>query len=213
MRINLREDSVQIEGYVNAVERNSKPLYSRTGRFIERICKGAFNSALGKNDNVVALLNHRRDRQIGSQAEGNLKLDEDNIGLHVTLESTDPEVIRDAREGNLVGWSFGYTDTPNGVEQRTEDGMPLRLVRDMNLAEVSLLNRERTPAYEGTLVNVRSEDEVEFLGEELIEEPEITEEQSEEITRDEPNESTQEETSVEIDYSSYENMIKDMKED
>lgn len=207
MRINLREDSVQIEGYVNAVERNSKPLYSRSGRFIERICKGAFSKAMGRNDNVIALLNHRRDRQIGSQAEGNLKLEEDNIGLHVTLESNDPEVIRDAREGNLVGWSFGYTDTPDGVERRSEDGLPLRLVKDMNLAEVSLLNRERTPAYDGTLVMVRSEDEVEFLGDEMIEEPEITE-----IQRDEP-ESIQEETSVEIDYTKYESMIKDMKED
>ena len=48
MRINIREDQVEIEGYVNSVERRSKPLKSRIGRFIERICKGAFKKAVRK---------------------------------------------------------------------------------------------------------------------------------------------------------------------
>lgn len=58
MRINIREDQVEIEGYVNSVERRSKPLMSRIGRFIERICKGAFKKAIERNDNVRILLNH-----------------------------------------------------------------------------------------------------------------------------------------------------------
>ena len=40
MQVNIRGDSVEITGYVYAIERNSKPLTSRIGRFIERICKG-----------------------------------------------------------------------------------------------------------------------------------------------------------------------------
>lgn len=36
MKINIREDKVIIEGYVNAVERASKPLFSRFGEFIEK---------------------------------------------------------------------------------------------------------------------------------------------------------------------------------
>ena len=42
MKIQIRADSVVIEGYVNAVERPSKPLISRFGQFIEKICAGAF---------------------------------------------------------------------------------------------------------------------------------------------------------------------------
>ena len=34
MKIQIREDSVEIEGYVNAIERNSKPLMSRIGKFV-----------------------------------------------------------------------------------------------------------------------------------------------------------------------------------
>ena len=38
MEIRVKEDSVEITGYVNAIERDSKPLLSRVGQFIERIC-------------------------------------------------------------------------------------------------------------------------------------------------------------------------------
>ena len=60
MQIRIRADSVEIDGYVNAVERNSKPLWSRMGQFVERICAGAFAKALERNDNVEILLNHIR---------------------------------------------------------------------------------------------------------------------------------------------------------
>ena len=39
MKVTIRADSVEIDGYVNAIERNSKPLWSRVGQFVERICK------------------------------------------------------------------------------------------------------------------------------------------------------------------------------
>ena len=46
MQVRIKGDSVEIDGYVNAVERKSKPLWSRIGQFVERICKGAFSKAL-----------------------------------------------------------------------------------------------------------------------------------------------------------------------
>ena len=49
MQISIRSDSVEISGYVNAVERDSNPLRALNGRyFIERICKGAFKKALNR---------------------------------------------------------------------------------------------------------------------------------------------------------------------
>ena len=159
MRIEIRADSVTIEGYVNAVERPSKPLLSRFGRFIEKICAGAFGRALERNKDVRILLNHNSERDLGGTGTGELELNEDNIGLHARAVITDPEVIKDARNNNLVGWSFGFEDRAVDVMQDNETGLPYRMVKDLNLYEVSILNREKTPAYNGTLVNVRAGDE------------------------------------------------------
>ena len=156
MKINIRADSVVIEGYVNAVERASKPLFSRFGEFIEKICAGAFGRALKRNEDVRILLNHDASRDLGGTGSGELELEEDNIGLHAKATITDPQVIKDAREGNLVGWSFGFTDRDVLVTQDNETGLPFRSVKDLDLYEVSILNREKSPAYAGTLVNVRS---------------------------------------------------------
>lgn len=210
MKVCIRSDSVEIEGYVNAIERDSKPLMSRIGRFIERICKGAFSNALKRNDDVHLLLNHNWDRDLGSTKQGNLELREDSIGLHARAVITDPDVIDDARHGNLVGWSFGFLDTPDGViEARSEDGLPLRKVKDMDLREVSILNRKKSPAYDGNLITVRSDEEMQYRGEDFMDDLEITEETKE--TREQPQ--MQDEKPVEIDYSKYEDMILDMKGD
>lgn len=159
MKIIVRNDSITIEGYVNAVERNSKPLMERGVKFIERIGAGAFKRALERAEDVRILLNHNWDRDLGGIKDGTLELEEDNIGLKARATITDPEVVEDGKNGNLVGWSFGFEDLPNGVEQLRdeESGLPLRKVKDLNLFEVSLLNRKKTPAYIGTLVNVRED--------------------------------------------------------
>ena len=159
MKIEIRADSVTLEGYVNAVERPSKPLLSRFGEFIEKICAGAFGRALERNKDVRIFLNHDPKRDLGGTGTGELELEEDNIGLHARATITDPEVIKDARNGDLVGWSFGFEDRAVDITQDGETGLPFRMVKDLNLYEVSLLNREKTPAYNGTLVNVRSDED------------------------------------------------------
>lgn len=201
MQIRIQEDQVEISGYVNAIERASRPLMSRMGRFIERICKGAFKRALGRNDNIRLLLNH--DRDIGGTKEGTLELEEDNIGLHARAIVKDPEVIQKARNGDLVGWSFGFRD--RDVEQkRDEDGLPLREVKDLDLEEVSILDRTKKPAYEGTLVSVRAEDEPIYYGEALLQEP-----------QEERKKEMQEEVEIKpkIDYGEYDQLIRELKDE
>ena len=236
MKINIRADSVEIEGYVNAIERNSKPLMSRMGQFIERICKGAFKKALKRNDDVKILLNHDPSRELGSTKQGNLELEEDNIGLKARAIITDKEVVDKARSGDLVGWSFGFTDRE--VENTIERGMPLRAVKDLNLEEVSILDRTKTPAYDGTLIMARDDDgELHFRGEDFIDEVSIRNETVEEVHKEEQNivenkensddnsqpivdtsdkveeQPKQQEIVEKIDYSNYETMIKEMKEE
>ena len=157
MKISIREDKVLIEGYVNAVERNSKPLTERGVTFIERIAAGAFKRAIARAKDIRILLNHNDARDLGGLSDGNLELEEDAIGLRARAEITDPEVIEDARRGNLVGWSFGFVDDDVTQLRDEESGLPLRKVNDLDLFEVSLLNRTKSPAYVGTLVNVRDD--------------------------------------------------------
>lgn len=203
MKVKIRADGVDVEGYVNAIERDSKPLMSRLGRFIERICKGAFKKALRRADDVKILLNHDWTRELGSTAKGNLQLEEDSIGLHARAHIIDPEVVEDARRGNLVGWSFGFRD--RDVVNAMEDGLPLRKVRDLDLLEVSLLNRKMSPAYEGTLVSTRSEngeEEIHFRGESMIdEETETTEEKPVENSEATTEESSAAETTKPVENS------------
>ena len=210
-------------GDVNAIERNSKPLMSRVGQFIERICKGAFKRALKRNDDVHILLNHDWSRDLGSTKQGNLELVEDNIGLRAKATITDPEVIQKARNGDLVGWSFGFQDRE--VENSIERGIPHRAVKDLDLAEVSILDKRKKPAYDGTLIMARDDsEELHFRGEDFIDEVSIREEISKEESKGLDNEmknnerkeeepKQQEEVVEKIDYSKYENMLKEMKEE
>lgn len=206
MKVSIRADSVLIEGYVNAIERNSKPLMSRIGRFIERICKGAFSNALKRNDDVHVLLNHDWTRDLGSTKQGNLELTEDNIGLYARATITDQDVVEKAKGGDLVGWSFGFQDRE--VEQGMEQGIPLRAVKDLDLYEVSILDRTKSPAYDGTLIMARADDEVQYHGEAFLDQVEIEELE----TRDEqPQQEEHPEADKPIDYSKYEQMISEMK--
>ena len=158
MQITLRADSVEIDGYVQSVERNSKKLFGRIGNFIERVCAGTFRKALNRADDVAILLNHDWDKRLGSIKQGNLTLEEDNIGLRAHATITDPEAVEAARTGHLTGWSFGFRDVDGGVEHGIEGGLPLRILHDLDLFEVSLLDdRVMRPAYAGTLVTVREE--------------------------------------------------------
>lgn len=199
MRINIREDQVEIEGYVNSIERKSKILMSRIGQFIERICKGAFKKALERNNNVRVLLNHNWCRDLGGTKEGNLELYEDNIGLHARVTITDRDVIDKAREGSLIGWSFGFKDRE--VENSVEQGIPIRDVRDLDLYEVSILDSTREPAYEGTLLSVRSSEEFQYYGEPFLSDIEV---------RDQTVSASKSEKK-EIDYSIYDKLLKEMK--
>jgi HK97 family phage prohead protease len=215
MKVNIRADSVEIEGYVNAIERDSKPLWSRMGQFIERICKGAFKKALQRNDDVKILLNHNPNRELGSTKQGNLELTEDNIGLHARAVISDPDIIRKARNGELVGWSFGFYD--RSVIKRVIDGMLHRAVEDLDLDEVSILDNTKTPAYDGTLIMARdASGEMQFRAEPFIDEVTTNiEETPAEEKREDPEETQpkqQEVVEKNIDYFVHEEFINDNKE-
>jgi HK97 family phage prohead protease len=211
MEVRIRSDSVEIEGYVNAVERASKPLFSRIGRFIEKICKGAFQRAIDQNNDVLMYLNHDPSKVLARTSDKTLELYEDSIGLHARAVVTDPEVMQMARNGDLVGWSFGFYDKEVEDLTDSETGLPLRKVRDLDLREVSIINRQKSPAYDGTLVCVR-DDEAPLNSGEIMPDVRFIEEDEEDEEDDLNDRSEQETEPVEIDYSKYEALIAEMKE-
>ena len=194
MNIQLRDEHLEVDGYVTAIERFSKVLNSRCGRFKEIIREGVFKRAIHRNDDIHILLNHEFKKDLGSTKKGNLFLKEDNVGLRVRAKITDPEVLKKAKNGDLIGWSFGFKDVD--VKQKMDGDILVRDVNDIDLVEVSILDRTRSPAYKGNTIELstRSENgEAVFFSEPLFYEEE------------------EKEKKEKIDYSHCENLIKDMK--
>ena len=209
MNVVIRADHVEISGYVNAVERPSKILHDRSGDFIETVKEGAFKKALARNDNVRVLLNHDRNRDLGGTKDGNLDLEEDNIGLRARAKIYDKDVIEKARKGDLTGWSFGFTD--RDVDKKYDDnGLLHRSVKDLDLEEVSILDRTRTPAYKGTLIMARDDKNI-LLGEERDFESQEVVDTTPNQERQEQEPKQQEIVETNIDYSKAEELIREMK--
>ena len=160
MDFEIRADGVlHIEGYVNAVERDSRiVMCPECGKCVEQIAAGAFGNALRAAKNVDMLLNHDKGRKIGSTSEGTLTLTEDSIGLRASADIADEEVVEKARNGLLRGWSFGFKATDTEIEQRSQ-GVPRRHVKALNISEVSLVDSRYRPCYAGTSIELRADEE------------------------------------------------------
>ena len=182
MKVEIRNDKVIIDGYVNAVERFSKPLYDKKGKFIERIMPTVFRRAIEKNDAIKVLLNHDYDMELANTKDGSANLYEDNIGLRATVEITEPTVIEKAKKKKLRGWSFGFSCNKE-EEIINDDGIRERTVRDIDLIEVSIIDDRKMPAYIGTSIEMRDDDftVIEYRNEEFEENSFSNAEQSEKM--------------------------------
>lgn len=221
MKIEVRAgNAVHIEGYVNAVERDSHIItVPSIGQCVEQIRAGVFDKALRAASDVMMLENHDETRKLGSISEGNLKLYEDNIGLRAIADIVDADIADKARRKMLKGWSFGFICTDSEIEQRAGN-VPRRIVKGMMLSEVSLIDGAYKPCYNGTLVEVRSEgDIIEYRGgiDETVEvntptDNSDTPTENSNSTTENSNSTTVDETvetrSEEPDYSYYDAMLR-----
>ena len=165
MKVEIRNNSVTLDGYVNVVDRESRELPSPRGIFREIIVPKTFEKALAATNNVDLFFNHNEQRKLGSTSEGNLQLYEDNVGLRAIATITDAEVIEKAKNNELRGWSFGFVAKSD--EWKEEDNIQKRYVNAMELREVSIL--DCLPAYVATSVEVRGENKsfIEYRSDEL----------------------------------------------
>ena len=108
MKIEIRADgAVHVEGYVNAVGRDSRPLPSARGKFVEQVAPGTFERAC-KTAKPIVMHNHRR------ALDADAEFFEDNIGLHISADIRDTEIADKARKNELRGWSFGFNVNSGG---------------------------------------------------------------------------------------------------
>lgn len=156
MKVEIRNNSINLDGYVNVVNRESRILPSPRGKFIEHIVPGAFKKALEQAEDVKLLFNHSEHRQLGSIKQGNLSLKEDVIGLRAKCTVNDDEIIDKAKKNELRGWSFGFRVLKDEWNDG-EDGIQRRSIQELQLNEVSIL--DRTPAYYATSIEERADAE------------------------------------------------------
>lgn len=152
--IEIRQDGdkpVVIRGYAARFNSLSNPL----GGFVEKIARGAFAKAIGRDD-VRALFNHDSNLILGRNKSGTLVLSEDENGLYCEITPPDTTVGRDLVEsikrGDIDGMSFAFSPVDDSWG-KTDDGVPLRTLREVALYDVSPVT---FPAYPETSVSARS---------------------------------------------------------
>ena len=150
VEVRAADDGVTVEGYAAVFDQET----NIGGYFREKIEKGAFSEAIGRDD-VVFLINHE-GLPLARTRSGTLDLSEDDHGLKVrsVLDPSDPDVQSIAgkmRRGDLDKMSFAFRAE---VEEWDESGdTPLRTIKRAALYDVSIVT---SPAYDGTEIGLRS---------------------------------------------------------
>lgn len=159
MKIEERADGLHIKGYVNVTGKISRPLITPHGKCVETIEERAFANAIEKSGNITVTVDHDSTHVYADTNNGTLQLEEDAIGLKAVVLIKDEMVIEAARKGKIKGWSFGMYNVIDEMEQRAEDQLPLRHVKDFCLDHITLVIN-KTPCYAATSVECRANDEV-----------------------------------------------------
>lgn len=193
MKVEIRADGAHISGYVNVTEKKSRPVITPRGKVIEIIEERAFEKALERSGNINVTVDHNSTHVYASTEEGTLELYEDAIGLHADVIIKDETLIELAKQGKIKGWSFGMYNVVDELEERTGE-LPIRRVKSLDLDHLTLVVNKQ-PVYSATSVELRAGEDVDLEVRAL--------EQDIKVTIEAPK--------TDIDYSSYENRIKQLK--
>lgn len=130
-----------IKGYVNATSEYSRIISNKKyGKFREIIEPGAITRSLNILNKIKLTYNH--DRII---ADGNdVRVYETPKGFTFTAMISDDEVTRAGIQGHLSGCSFTFKATD---DQIIPGEIITRVVRELELLEICVTDRTKTPAY------------------------------------------------------------------
>lgn len=127
---------------------------ARIDDFLEVIAPGAFRDSIGRDRDILALVDHDTKRVLARTKSGTLRLAEDSRGLAFDLDLPDTSYGRDvltlAERGDIGGMSFAFTVDPSGEEWRGDR----RELRSVTLHEISVVSA--FPAYSNTSVYARN---------------------------------------------------------
>ena len=195
MKVEVRADNTaHITGYVNVVERKSRPVMTPHGKCIEIVEQRAFEQALERAGDVSVTVDHNNSHIYASTSNNTLKLYEDNIGLHADVVISDPDIVELAKKGKIKGWSFGMYNVVDELEQRADD-IPIRHIKSLDLDHITLVVN-KCPVYSATSVELRADTETEIEERASTENVEVSIEQKE---------------VVKVDYTDFENRINSLK--
>lgn len=151
-----------VSGYVNLTGQFSDPLtITSDEKFVETIAPGAFKRSLSRSKelgrDIDFLAEHDTTKILSSTRNNSLTLREDNKGLYMSAIITPTTWGEDyyslVSEGIIRNFSFGFTVKEENDEWRfNENGMHERVIRDLDLFEVSIV---RHPAYPQSYVEAR----------------------------------------------------------
>lgn len=121
----------------------------------EKVDKKAFERAL-KDDDIRCLFNHDPNYVIGRKKSGTLELEERDDGLYFSVVPPENQWCKDLeksiKRGDINQCSFAFSVKKDEFKTDEEGGIH-RTILDGKLYDVSIVTY---PAYEETLVNVRS---------------------------------------------------------
>lgn len=142
------------------------------GGFREIIAPGAFDRAIRESHDVRALVDHDPSKILGRTKAGTLGLSVDDEGLLAEVEMPDTQVARDLsvsiERGDVSGMSFGFFVVSD--EWRQDEKQPTRIVRDLELFDVSAVTY---PAYPATEVSVRAVEHAKSMVDPPVEVPSL----------------------------------------
>lgn len=146
-----------VVGYSAVFDKFSEDL----GGFREKITPGAFADALPRSD-VRALANHDPTMLLGREKAGTLRMEEDKVGLRVSIDLPDTSVGRDTaesiRRGDMDGMSFAFTldDSDDADDWEWNADVPVRTIK--RFGQIYDVGPVTYPAYPDTSAAMRSLD-------------------------------------------------------
>lgn len=156
------EESRIIEGYACVFNQPSEVLvdYNEDNYiFREIIAPNAISQDSLKGYDVKMTMFHNREKLLARArfGEGTLMLSVDNVGLRFSAEMPKTmlgdEAIEMVRRGDIVGCSFAYINSADGVEWQYNEDVPTRIVN--NIIDIRDVTLAIDPAYNQTSVSLR----------------------------------------------------------
>ena len=121
-----------IRGYAARYYKQNAPVESKDlGGFVERIMPGAFDEAIKRGTDIVALYNHDPMFILGRESSGTLRvfLDEDGLRYEIDAPESRQDVVEAILRGDVRGSSFAFRVSGPGEQwSRDTEGRQVRSI-------------------------------------------------------------------------------------